>query len=127
MVFGLGADGLKFIDWADYRRVHADRRNLIIHLIAVPLFVASFVALLVFVTRADYGPGAVALALALVAMGLQGRGHKLESETPLPFTGAGNFLKRWFTEQFVTFPVFLISGRWRQQYRAAGSVSDNAA
>ena len=127
MVLGLGAETLTFIDWADYRRVHADRRNLVVHLIAVPLFAASFVAALIFVARADYASGIVALLLALVAMFLQGRGHKLEAEAPLPFTGAANFLRRWFTEQFVTFPLFLLSGRWWQQFCAAREQPDDAA
>jgi uncharacterized membrane protein YGL010W len=28
-------------DWSEYLRVHADRRNLLMHLFAVPLFVFS--------------------------------------------------------------------------------------
>jgi uncharacterized membrane protein YGL010W len=28
-------------DWTDYLRVHAERRNLLIHLIAVPVFLLS--------------------------------------------------------------------------------------
>ena len=124
LVLGLGAETLKTIDWGDYRRVHADWRNLIVHLVAVPLFAASFLALLVFVVKAEYVAAGVALLGALAAMVLQGRGHRLESEAPLPFSGPGKFLRRWFTEQFVTFPLFLLSGRWSQQYRAARRTTD---
>ena len=127
LVFGLGTESVKLIDWAGYRRVHADRRNLIVHLIAVPLFAASFLALLVFSMRADYMSAAIALLGALVGMVLQGRSHRLEPEAPLPFSGPRNFLRRWFTEQFVTFPLFLLSGRWWQQYRAASRATDDAA
>ncbi len=47
-----------FADWSDYERVHADRRNLLIHLLA---------------------------------------------------------------EQYFTFPVFVITGRWWRQYMTAGT------
>ena len=114
------------IDWADYRRVHADRRNLVIHLFAVPLFAASFVMALVFVYDGNYLWAAFAVFTALIAMAMQGSGHKFEYEAPLPFTGPGNFLKRWFTEQFLTFPLFLVSGRWWQQYRYTRPTREDA-
>ena len=104
-------------DWSDYLRVHADRRNLLIHLFAVPLFIAAFVTL---VLSAATGRGSIAIgagAAAWLAMAMQGRGHRLETKPPRPFTGPGNFLRRWFTEQFVIFPLFVLSGRWLQQYR----------
>ena len=65
----------------------------------------------------------IAGGIALVAMALQGRGHRHEAEPPRPFSGALNFLRRWFTEQFVVFPMFVLSGRWWRQYRAEGTQS----
>jgi hypothetical protein len=109
------------IDWSDYLRVHADRRNLIIHIIAVPLFLGASISLAVYLLRGDYPPAAIAAALSLLAMILQGRGHAIERGAPIPFSGTINFLLRWFREQFVIFPVFVISGRWWQQLRSAGS------
>ncbi len=107
------------IDWTDYLRVHSDRRNLIIHVIAVPLFVGSFVYIPVFLFRSDYVSVAISMVLALLAMVLQGRGHAKEREAPLPFGGPCNFLRRWFREQFVIFPLFVVSGKWWHQYQAA--------
>jgi hypothetical protein len=112
-------------DWPDYLRVHADRRNLLIHLVAVPLFVAAFLALLVSVAKGHWPMAFVASAAALLSMALQGRGHRLETKPPRPFTGPANFVRRWFTEQFITFPLFVLSGRWRQQFRLSIDRSGN--
>ena len=108
------------IDWSEYRRVHADRRNLLIHLFAVPLFAVSFLSLLYFLSRGHGTTVIACLLAAVVALALQGRGHKFEHEPPRPFTGPGNFLRRWFSEQFYIFPLFVFSGRWWQQYRGSG-------
>lgn len=115
------------IDWTSYQRVHADRRNLIIHLIAVPVFVGSIVSLVLYLLRGDYLAAVIVLALAFAAMVLQARGHAGELQTPLPFSGPGNFLKRWFTEQFVIFPLFCLTGRWWRQFKGTSDGSDSAA
>ena len=115
------------IDWSSYQRVHGDRRNLIIHAFAVPLFVASIVFLIDRLVRGDYEPAVIAIVVAFVAMVLQGRGHALESHAPVPFSGPGNFLKRWSMEQFVIFPLFLLTGRWWHRFKAAEGGSDDAA
>ena len=39
------------------------------------------------------------------------REHTREADPPAPFFGPGNFLRRWFTERFVNFPVFFLTGR----------------
>ena len=110
------------IDWSEYSRVHTRRSNLLIHLFAVPLFVGSFVFLLIYIANDDRFSALIVLGLAVVAMALQGREHKLEKEPPRPFSGPANFLRRWFTEQFFIFPAFVVTGRWWQQYRASGKL-----
>lgn len=97
------------------------------HAFAVPLFVASIAFLIASIIRVEDVSIVIALGFALVAMVLQGRGHALEPHAPVPFSGPGNFLKRWFTEQFVIFPLFLLTGRWWRQFKKAGSVSEDAA
>ncbi len=109
------------IDWPDYLRVHAGRANLLIHLLAVPLFVVSVVSVPLYLLAGDPVSAMVAVALCIVAMVLQGSGHRLEAEPPRPFNGPGDFARRWFTEQFVTFPLFVISGRWWRQFRQHGN------
>ena len=106
------------IDWSEYLRVHAHRTNLIIHLFAVPLFVGSFFSLLLYVVNGDRVSGVIVVALCFVALALQALGHKLEPGDPRPFSSPMNFLRRWFTEQFLIFPAFVLSGRWWRQVRA---------
>ena len=115
------------IDWADNLRVHAERRNLIIHLIAVPVFVGSFALLLICFIRGESSSAVIALVLAFGAMVMQGRGHALEPESPRPFLGPFDFLGHWFTEQFYVFSVFLFSGRWWQQLTTYNDGPDDAA
>ena len=105
-------------DWPDYLRVHSDRRNLIIHIIAVPLFVGSFIYIPLYLFRGDFVSVLIAGVLAVFAMFLQGRGHAVERAAPRPFSSPVNFLNRWFREQFIVFPLFVLSGRWWQQFRA---------
>jgi len=104
--------------WSDYTAKHRDRGNLLLHAVAVPLFLVSTLALVgALVTRAP-----VAALVAVVGMGvsvaLQGRGHRREREAPTPFDGAGDFVTRFFVEQWVTFPRFVLSGGWLRNFRA---------
>lgn len=107
------------IDWSEYSRVHAHRTNLVIHLFSVPLFVGSFISLLLYLANGDWVSGVIVVALCFVALALQALGHRLEHEDPRPFSSFLNFLRRWFTEQFLIFPVFLLSGRWWNQISAS--------
>jgi hypothetical protein len=115
------------IDWTSYQRVHSNRRNLIIHAFAVPLFIASIVFLIASIVRAEDVSVVIAVVLAFIAMVLQRRGHALEPQAPVPFSGPGNFLRRWFTEQFLIFPLFFLSGRWWHQFKGESGESDHAA
>jgi hypothetical protein len=108
------------VDWPEYSRVHTSRSNLLIHLIAVPLFVVASISLVKYVVRGDWASALIAIFVAFVTMAAQGRGHRKEPLPPRPFSGPANFLRRWFTEQFFLFPTFLLSGRWWRQYVAAG-------
>ena len=107
------------IDWTDYHRVHSHKPNLLIHLLAVPVFIAGFVAFVTLLVRGQFPAALLPLAAMLVSLALQGFGHSTESERPRPFSGFGNFLSRWFTEQFIIFPLFVLTGRWWRQLRAA--------
>ena len=114
-------------DWTNYLRVHSDRRNLLIHAIAVPLFAAAVIVCLASLARGAYVSAVIAVGLAVVSMALQRKGHGFEAHPPEPFTGPGNFLKRWFTEQFVTFPLFVVTGRWWRQFKADSGGTGSAA
>jgi hypothetical protein len=103
--------------WSDYAAKHQDRGNLLLHIVAVPLFQLSTLALLsgaVTGALATAGLGALGMLVSIVA---QGRGHRRERESPTPFAGAGDVLTRLVAEQWVTFPRFVVSGRWYRNLR----------
>ena len=110
--------------FGDYPRVHGNRTNLMIHAVAVPLFDLAVVGTLASVAARSWVGAVTGVAVAAIAFGAEGRGHGLERERPIPFSGPVNALTRIFAEQFITFPRFVLSGGWGRAYRAAGGLSD---
>jgi hypothetical protein len=111
--------GLLHWQWEGYPLAHSDARNLRIHAITNPIFIAGFVALLVALVRLDLWialGGVVAMASAMAA---QGRGHAKEASAPAPFRGPLDVVSRILAEQLITFPRFVLSGglarAWRRQ------------
>ena len=109
-------DGLLRWQFALYPGNHRNRRNLVLHIMTVPLFMTGTVA----VAAAWLWPwlAAVGAAAMLVAVAVQGRGHKRETEAPVPFTGPLDVVRRIFVEQWVTFPRFVASGGFARAWRA---------
>lgn len=106
--------------WDGYFRYHGARANLIIHIFAVPLFLVGNLTLVAALLRASAVWSAIGLACLVVAMAVQGRGHKLEKIPPEPFSSMGNAVARIFLEQWVTFPRFILSGSWIRALRTPG-------
>ena len=106
--------------WEGYPKYHQSRPNLLIHIVAVPLFLFGTIALVGAIARLSLLLFAVAVGCILVAVALQGRGHRLEPVPPEPFSGPLNFVSRLFFEQWVTFPRFVLSGGWLAALRKAG-------
>lgn len=105
--------------WEGYPRYHCSPFNLLLHIIAVPLFLVGNVALVVALVQGAWvvaTGGAVAMGLSVA---LQGRGHRQEPVPPEPFTGPQNAVSRIFLEQWVTFPRFVFSGGWLRALRQA--------
>ena len=102
--------------WQGYARYHQNRTNLLLHVVAVPLFLAGTVLVVIGAIRMSL----LVIVIGGVAMGvsvaLQGRGHRLEAVPPEPFTGPANTIGRLFFEQWVTFPRFVISGGWGRSF-----------
>ena len=101
--------GLLTSQWASYREVHNDRRNLILHVFTVPVFMSGTVLL----ALAPIVSGWLALAGIFAmfgAMAAQGRGHRFEHSPPAPFRGPMNVVARLFAEQWITFPRYVLSG-----------------
>ena len=113
--------------WSLYPDNHRARRNLVLHVLTVPLFQAGGLALLAapFVSGWLALGGVVAMALA---MAVQGAGHRGESVPPVPFAGPLDALSRIFVEQWITFPRYVLSGRfaarWRGESNAEAAVKD---
>lgn len=98
--------------WQGYARYHQSRSNLFLHIVFVPLFLASNVAFLIAVLERRLLLALGATAVTAVALAIQGRGHREEPVQPQPFTSPFNALSRIFLEQWVTFPRFVLSGGW---------------
>jgi phage terminase small subunit len=104
--------------WSDYAAKHRDRVNLLLHLVAVPLFQVGTLLLLVAALRWSGLWAVAALACLAVAVVVEGRGHARERETPTPFAGPLDFASRFAVEQWVTFPRFVLTGAWGRSFRA---------
>ena len=98
--------------WSDYAAKHQNRLNLLLHIVAVPLFQVGTVILAYAVIRISGAAASLGVVCLVAALLAQGRGHKLERETPAPFDGAADFVSRFVAEQWVTFPRFVLSGRY---------------
>lgn len=106
--------------WQGYPRYHLARTNLLIHIVAVPLFLAGNIAVVMELLRGSVAGAAVGVACMVIPLVLEGRGHKLEHNPPEPFTSALNAVGRLHFEQWITFPRFLLSGGWSRALRASG-------
>jgi hypothetical protein len=110
--------GLLRWQWSLYSTGHRDRRNLALHAVTNPLFLAGTCAL-VASPAAGLAVGAAGLAAMITGMAAQGGGHKREQTAPVPFRGPSDLLARFFVEQWVTFPRFVFSGGFARAWRGA--------
>jgi hypothetical protein len=110
------AQELRAAQLASYTDVHHDRRNLVLHALTVPIFMAGTVAVLAspavswWLLPAGFGA-------LLAAMAAQGKGHSLEERAPAPFRGPSDVIVRIFVEQWITFPRFVLSGAFARAWR----------
>ena len=107
--------------WQGYHRYHQTRTNLLIHIVAVPVFLVSNLLVIVAIARLSLVLGAIAIGSMALALLMEGRGHGLEPVPPEPFTSKLNAVGRLFLEQWITFPRFVVSGGWLNNLRQASS------
>jgi hypothetical protein len=110
--------------WALYSSAHRDRRNLVLHIFTVPLFMLGTIAF-VLSWRWPW-VGLAGLGTMVLVMAVQGRGHKIEEERPVPFAGPVDVVTRFLAEQWVTFPRFVLSGGLTRAWRASSRRSSSA-
>jgi hypothetical protein len=115
----MGISQLLRWQWEGYPKHHQSRPNLLIHIVAVPLFLFGTIVLVGAIAQLCVSLLAVAFGCILAAVALRGRGHRLEAVPPEPFSGPLNFVSRLFFEQWVTFPRFVLSGGWLEALRKA--------
>jgi len=109
--------GLLAWQWSLYPDGHRDAGNLVLHLVTVPIFMAGTVAL---AATPIVGPlGLLGLGAMGLAMAVQGRGHRREATAPMPFRGPFDVAARFFVEQWITFPRYLLSGELARSWRVA--------
>jgi hypothetical protein len=102
--------------WRETPPVHQDARNLVIHLLAVPLFVIGHVLALSSLLVAWWLAIAGILCI-IISIALQGFGHSLERQQVHPFTGPRDFLRRLYAEQFFNFWRFLFTRQWYSSFQ----------
>lgn len=96
-----------------YEQNHSDRANLLVHLVAVPVFHAGLVT-------AAFGHPIIGLVLCAASIATQGRAHRREVNQAT-FSGPFDFVKRILVEQLVTFPRFVLTGRLFAMLRDDGA------
>jgi hypothetical protein len=107
--------------WKDYARYHRSMPNLLVHIMAVPLFLLGNLLAVAGLAFLSWGMALGGLALSALAFAAQGLGHKAEAEPPVPFAGPANVAGRILVEQWVTFPRFVLSGGWGRNLKATMS------
>jgi len=112
--------GLLAWQWSIYREGHQDRRNLLVHVLTVPVFILGTCAV-VCAPFVGFGSALGGAAAMSAAMGLQGWTHRREAVPPAAFRGPFDVLARIVAEQWITFPRYVLSGElaraWRGQQR----------
>jgi hypothetical protein len=106
--------------WSNYADAHTNRGNLLIHVLTNPLFMIGCAAI---PASLAFGWWLAPAGAALVsgAMIAQGRGHAGEATPPAPFRGPSDVAARIFVEQWITFPRFVLSGRFLAAWRASNA------
>jgi hypothetical protein len=103
--------------WQGYERYHRSRFNLLLHIVAVPIFVGANLALAIALTQGHWLLALCMGATMVVSIAVQGRGHGREPTPPVPFTGPANAIARIFLEQWLTFPRWVLTGGWVRAWR----------
>lgn len=103
----------------EYGKFHQDAGNLLIHIVAVPLFIACAFGFVWALFHLAWLRMLGCIAGMALAMAAQAYGHKRETNPPLPFKGPAQFLTRIFSEQLYKFPLFVLSGAWFRALRLA--------
>jgi hypothetical protein len=106
--------------WRETPPAHRSKGNLLIHIVAVPMFVLGHALLLAGIAKIWWLLVAGGLCI-VVSVALQRFGHSIEPQPVHPFTGPRDFIRRLYIEQFYNFWRFLFSGAWLASLKASAS------
>ncbi len=101
--------------WTDYRSFHQSRANLLLHIVAVPLFLIANIALVLALLQGLWIKALLAVLVMALSFVAQAVGHGKEANPSIPFSSPANAFGRIFIEQWINFPRYVLSGGW---YRA---------
>src|SRR5262249_37536287 len=82
--------------WRGYRAAHQNEVNLVLHIVAVPIFMSATLLAGYALVRLSWLALLAATFCFLISLIMQGRGHKLEVTQPEPFKGVFDFILRLF-------------------------------
>ena len=108
--------------WRETPPVHRAAGNLLIHIIAVPMFVLGHALLVAAIATSPWLVVAGG-ACIVVSVVLQRLGHSMETQAVHPFAGPRDFIRRLYIEQFYNFWRFLFSGGWFASVKASRNKS----
>jgi len=98
-----------------YDQFHQSPKNLLIHVLTVPLFwLGLILALVAIFTGFRISMLIAAVPCLLLPLIAQGIGHKLEAKAPIPFLSVTDFASRFCAEQLVTFPKWFLT-KWTKK------------
>ena len=116
----MGIAALLQWQWKDYAKYHQHKTSLMLHIVAVPLFMVANLLLLVGLFNLSAALSIAAIAGIGLSLAIQGRAHKMEPVPSVPFSGPVKAISRLFFEQWITFPRFVLSGGWYRNFTRAG-------
>src|SRR4051812_14690791 len=88
--------------WRETPPVHSSTGNLLIHIVAVPMFVLGH-ALLIAAFAASWWLLPAGASCVVASLALQRVGHSIEPQAVHPFQGPRDFVRRLYVEQFCNF------------------------
>ncbi|OCT20745.1 terminase [Pseudomonas putida] len=109
--------------WRGYHHNHRHPTNLVLHLIAVPLFILGALLVLSGLFSLDITQLAVGVIALIAGLAMQRQGHRLEAEQPEPFSDRQDALKRLLTEQFIGAPGAKDTSTGREHAAQANTVT----
>jgi len=104
--------------WKLYPEAHKRRLTLVVHFLSAPIFICGTLMIASSVLFGwHYAVAGVLFMIGTVLV--QGWTHKQEDAKPVPFLGPADFVARFFAEQWITFPRFVLSGEVVRAWRSA--------